>query len=477
MQKNKNEKGITLIALVISIIILLMISLTAIINGSQVVEFNKYAKFKEDMDVLTESVGVLFSGDEDISKIGPEYIGNTSFLNQTQNGKQVKNTNDGDKYYLIDVEFLNSNLTQKINKINYGNNSNYKTLSTYNSTNNTFSGDDVYIVNGTSKTVYYTSGVEYKGITYYRLSEDYTEISKEDFVDNRLFVSNILNDSSKKIEDYYGYEILNYNTKNPDGTATTWRLFYVDESTNEVFLIADQVANRSLGLVGDAEKANVASVSAKLNTQWESLRISAKGQWNAKSVAWLLDQDYWDGTLASPKEYDSDMTNPDNTITYNFKDSTKVNAINYIIGGPTIELYAKSYNSTHPNTKICCTTTQPTGAGANNGKGYYVGQVKKNEQNEEYDDYSYGSGYSQRGYSLGASATAGNTDHNGIYWRNYQYICLASPSAYSSGNVVYVVGEAALVANCLYYGNSGGRFGVRPLVSLKLSYFDGRLKE
>ena len=58
------------------------------------------------------------------------------------------------------------------------NNYNYSSSASYNSVQNTYSGNDVYIINGVSHTIYYTDGIEYNGKTYYRLSEKYTLINE-----------------------------------------------------------------------------------------------------------------------------------------------------------------------------------------------------------------------------------------------------------------------------------------------------------
>jgi len=74
----------------------------------------------------------------------------------------------GNIYYVISLESLNSHMNAQIN-LKYGSGNKKES---YN--NNEYSGSDVYIINEQSKTIYYTSGVEYKGIIYYRLPESFT---------------------------------------------------------------------------------------------------------------------------------------------------------------------------------------------------------------------------------------------------------------------------------------------------------------
>lgn len=198
MRQNINEKGITLIALAITVIVLAMIAIPCVVGVTTVVEADVLANFRSDLNNLEESISQIYGKDADISNIGPEYVGSKTFLDYYQGevsdsgkvtaetGKIVKNPNDDDKYYVIDANKLNNylknDLNIKLSTLNYGAN-NYK-LSTEMPTSD---ASDVYIINNQSRTIYYTSGIEYnsgasgKSYKYYRLPEDYTKIfiSKE----------------------------------------------------------------------------------------------------------------------------------------------------------------------------------------------------------------------------------------------------------------------------------------------------------
>ena len=187
MQKINNERGITLIVLVITVIILALVSIPIIVNTTEVSELQKYTYFKGDIDKLRESIGTAYSDSQSIVTIGPRYTGDISFLNSFQNGEIVRNPNDGDEYYVISLKELNSHLEAQIdlkygsgNKIedyanldiNQGKNPNDTNIIHYE-----YQGNDTYIINAKTKTIYYTDGLEYKGEVYYRLPEDFTELS------------------------------------------------------------------------------------------------------------------------------------------------------------------------------------------------------------------------------------------------------------------------------------------------------------
>ena len=110
MQKLKSEKGITLIALAITIVVLSLISVPVLINASKVSGIKRYSLFKSDIDTLREAIDVAYANDYNIASIGPKYTGDLSVLNGTQNGVKIKNDNDNNNYYVIDVTKLNENI-------------------------------------------------------------------------------------------------------------------------------------------------------------------------------------------------------------------------------------------------------------------------------------------------------------------------------------------------------------------------------
>ena len=167
MQKMKNEKGVTIIVLVITIIVLLLISVPIVIRTTDISKTKKYNEFIEDIVRLNESISQLYDLNSDLSQIGPVYNGDTTFLSQ-------KNVNDNNIYYIIDCDKLNSDLQNRFNmelqKLNYGTNN-------YNIDENDLKTNDVYIINAQSRTVYYPDGIAHNGSILYRTSEQYTEIS------------------------------------------------------------------------------------------------------------------------------------------------------------------------------------------------------------------------------------------------------------------------------------------------------------
>lgn len=169
MQKIKNERGVTLLILIITILILALISIPIIVNTTDISELQRYTYFKSDIDKLRECIETTYADMDDLSSIGPVYTGDFSFLNKVQGNDQVKNPNDGNVYYVISLKNLNSYTNAQIN-LKYGSGNKQESYD-----GNEYSGTDAYIINETSRTIYYNNGVEYKEETYYRLPESFTK--------------------------------------------------------------------------------------------------------------------------------------------------------------------------------------------------------------------------------------------------------------------------------------------------------------
>lgn len=168
MQKIKRERGITLIALVVTSIVLLLISTPIVVRTTRLTETKKFTNFRDDMLNLKENIAVLYELDEDISTIGPVYTGDKAFLTS-----EVKSPNDQETYYVIDFNKLANKYKSKYNidleKLKVETDNTKLGDETESSSNN------VYIINEKSRTIYYNHGLEYNNQTFYRLNENFSE--------------------------------------------------------------------------------------------------------------------------------------------------------------------------------------------------------------------------------------------------------------------------------------------------------------
>ncbi len=366
--KTKEAKGITLIALVITIIVLLILAgvTIATLTGDNGI-LNQAGKAK---DKTTEA--------ESIERVQVEVAGSYGI--------------DG----TIDKEQLNKNL-KNINDLFY----NGKALSDSNKIANlpaTVTLNGYYIV------INANGGVE-------KIPEIIAKIRANP-------------------QAYYGKKVTNY--KASDSDTNTYRIFYVDKDNdfkdgyNTIYLKADYSGIVSCSTSYDASKTLI----KKMNPLWatkgntveaETTTISNE---NEQAAAWLCDPSKWTAYCDTDKA-------------------------NYAIGGPSVEMYVKSYNQTHGDNALGCqyqTHDAP-------GYGY---KVKGTIQNSGWYTNSNTLDYSMTYKSMYCGQNGENT---GTWW-------LASPSANGSGGVCFVYGHYAGLSSDGYSND----FGVSPLVSLKSSF-------
>ena len=337
----KNSKGITLIALVITIILLLILAGVAIatLTGDNGI-LNQAGRAK---DKTTEA--------ESIERVQVEVAGSYGI--------------DG----TIDKEQLNKNL-KNINGLIY----NKKALSDSNKIANlpatvTLNGYDIEIdANG---------GVE-------KIPEIIAKIRANP-------------------QAYYGKKVTNY--KASDSDTNTYRIFYVDKDNdfkdgyNTIYLKADFSGSVSCSTSYDASQTLI----KRMNPLWATKENTVAAETttisnsNEQAAAWLCDPSKWTAYCDTDKA-------------------------NYAIGGPSVEMYVKSYNQTHGDDALGYQYQ------TNNVPGY-IYKVKDTIQNDGW--YTNGDilDYSMTYKSMFCGQNGNKT---GLWW-------LASPSAHANWRCVLCV--------------------------------------
>ena len=140
--KIKQEKGVTLSILVITIIVLLILTSTLIYNAKGSINIQNTTKLYNDIELLREKVSEYYNEYGEIpAKIEYTNIGSLSNI--------LSKNNDTGKFYVIDLEAM------KGISLNYGkDNENIK-----NNPNNANSYTDIYIINENSHNIFYVNGV------------------------------------------------------------------------------------------------------------------------------------------------------------------------------------------------------------------------------------------------------------------------------------------------------------------------------
>ena len=143
-----NEKGITLVTLVITVMLLVIITSILAVNSYTSLKLSSLTKLKNDIESLESRISSYYIKEGRL----PTYENpkTKSELRKILNDMSV---NDGDNYYTINLEELD-NLS-----LNYG--SNWKLL-----------GEDRYIINEESHVIYYVKGITYEGEEYHTIGSN-----------------------------------------------------------------------------------------------------------------------------------------------------------------------------------------------------------------------------------------------------------------------------------------------------------------
>lgn len=143
----RNERGIAMITLVITVLLIVIISSALAKNSYDSLQLANLTKLDNDVKMLNDRIAAYYVQYGRLPTYGEAYSRNT-----IKEKIDDLSPNDGDSYYIIDLSELD-NLT-----LNYG--ENYLT-----------SSNDVYIVNEESHIVYYLKGVKHSGKVYHTVGK------------------------------------------------------------------------------------------------------------------------------------------------------------------------------------------------------------------------------------------------------------------------------------------------------------------
>lgn len=471
-------KGITLIALVVTIVLLLIlagVTIVLIFNDDGIFGIAKEASLKTKIGELEDKVGVIYSNlvSKKYAENSNKEITTEDIIKELQNegydivevenvvtGISVENDNiilEPEETIEIHIEFeRSSNTTQyyaiieernyKIilmnGKISIENEpskiNGTKAILTAASSNNNIL---VNVPNENGDIVTVTAVKEGTATIDIKYGEDEKEENtitcKVNIEKPSITAETIANANNK--EDYYGKTVSGYTCTNSTGVEN-WRIFYAGsdfsiDNKSRIYLIAndyiprDKIPNSANGnaVTVGTSYTRTASFSnilkdylgsdnimdqkiKKLNNSYFSQEYSSTLN-NMKSVAYMLDTEIW-------KVYRDD------------------NKAEYAIGGPTIEMFMKSYSQKH---------NVDFQARAKSNEGYEISQD------------------GGKSWSNGIRSMITSDDLYSLSTRNFaDAMWLASPSA---GDSAYIEGIGRS-GWCGYYSISNGAIGFRPLVCL-----------
>ncbi len=167
----KKNKGITLVSLSVTVILLIIISSILVIDIQESLDIKNFQKMKSDIELLKDKVLEYYIENGEIPKL--------CLYSNTDNIEE-KSANDKQEYYVIDL------LKLKDISINYGRE--YDKISEYiNSIEESnieqeeiAKYTDIYIIDIESFNIYYPKGIKIENTNYYTDKVDKTEIQLEE---------------------------------------------------------------------------------------------------------------------------------------------------------------------------------------------------------------------------------------------------------------------------------------------------------
>lgn len=279
----KEQKGITLITLIITVVLLIIITATIAINSHTSLELSNLTKLENDIQALNDRIATYYVKNGTLPVTSDTYT-------KKELSSRITNLspNDGDTYYRIDLSKLD-NIT-----LNYGNNT--------------------YIINETSHNIYNLDSVVYDEKVYYTVGNDEEMIS---VIDHEYFTQEQISNMIGKYVDYtpdQGTYSLITNSAEYAGTAdntsdfTTenfgWRIWEIDGNT--LTLIADDVTstggtgNGTLKLYGPVGYNNGVKILNDIcKNCYSNSSLGAIGKsFNVDDIENVLDRSVW-----KPEDY------------------------------------------------------------------------------------------------------------------------------------------------------------------------------
>ena len=157
--KLKTNRGITLVTLIITIIVILIIAGTTVYTSLDRFEINRLKKMYNDIELLSDKVNNYYLQYKGLPLVKDTNNNAIQYTYTTLDFE--KNVNDSGNYYIIDLTAMEGI------SLNYGEQG----------FNNPNTSEDVYIINEVSHVIYYVQGIEADGEMYHTIPEDENSIN------------------------------------------------------------------------------------------------------------------------------------------------------------------------------------------------------------------------------------------------------------------------------------------------------------
>lgn len=155
----KNNKGITLVSLIITIVVMVIISSVTLYTSMDRFKLNELEKLYNDIRFLSDKVSNYYLKYNGLpvlrDKYSNEIIKYTYFTLEFE-----KNEADNENYYIIDLEAIGG-LSLSYGKEGF---------------ENPNESDDVFIINEKTHQIYYVKGIESEGVVHYTILDKISDI-------------------------------------------------------------------------------------------------------------------------------------------------------------------------------------------------------------------------------------------------------------------------------------------------------------
>ena len=424
----RKSKGITLIALVITIIVLLIlagVTINAIIGNESVME--KAKKAKEEHEIATAKDEAVLLATKYIQEYyDKRYVQNLPVATSELPEKNLEVGKDGNSTYKISgIELIKSLAGETVPSTigeYVANQFNTRATSegTYKYEAGTYeagTGSTLTVKNKQTDETIITGTIKEDGAIEW-------DASPSEGAATLTIGGEEITLTAKNAKDYYGTTV-----KIVDGVE--YGLFYIDFAgkygeKGTVYLRAKSIigSRRLNGTLSKADKSTAIGIMKQINPDWANNRgnIEYSNYYNSEKGATYL-------------------CNPNNSMWSGIGNSFDSSELNYVIGAPSIEMFLDSYNAKYPNLSTKYTTAYRTDYN-------YPGYLYSNNGGNNYNYLSH--------------ALQGG-DSKEMYRNTNDAEWLASPVSYDNDDRVCIVTDDDYVF-CL-----GWEFDldVAPLVSLK----------
>ena len=214
----KNERGVTMVILVVAVLILTLITSAVTYKSIDAFALKRYNRMNDDIEQLRQKVYEYYSDNKTIPKL-------TQYENLSIPEEKLDQT-DNDVYYVIDLDLLDNV------KLNFGDD--YTSLKSGTSLSDL--SDDLYVINDKTYNIYYAKGVEYRKNTYYSPEKLASEVSRINYLPIPVLKEGMTpikwNDESNTWEetnkydeewyDYYAETPIWANAQTEDGSLWVW---------------------------------------------------------------------------------------------------------------------------------------------------------------------------------------------------------------------------------------------------------------